>query len=192
MYWPDKHLYQWATHLKEGGIGIAPAEGQYGYVADPFNPQALEALINIKKRSPKKGLIVLAADKSELKHICPPLSLKEKEAIKKYWWGAIPPTTLILPAKETLSTAALTGGRQTIAIRRPFVPYMQTYLAAWKTLSGHGLLVSTSCNLSGEAPAISAQTLPENQEGIVNLTLKGDLSGEPSRIFDVNHNKFLR
>lgn len=190
MYWSGEHIMSWVNHLDAGGVAIAPAEGQYGYVADPFNEKALKEIMTLKQRNTGKGLIVLAADVSDLKYICPMLTGSIKQATKQHWWGACPPTTIILPAKPTLSPL-LTGGGETIAIRRTFKPYMQGYLNAWKTTSGHGLLVSTSCNISGQPAASRPEELLKH-ENMPVLTMPEPLNGKPSRIYDPVAGKFLR
>ncbi len=190
MYLTDDHIMHWVNHLKAGGVAIAPAEGQYGYVCDPFNEDALKKVMKLKQRDASKGLIVLAADISDLKYICPLLTGSIKQATKQHWWGACAPTTIILPAKENLSPL-LTGGGDSIAVRRAFIPYMQGYLNAWKTISGHGLLVSTSCNISGQPPVIQAEKLPEHED-VPALTVENALSGKPSRIYDPTQDRFLR
>jgi L-threonylcarbamoyladenylate synthase len=57
--WSSRQLSPWLAALKKGEITAAPAEGVYGYCADPFNSRALEKILEIKRRSLKKGLIVL-------------------------------------------------------------------------------------------------------------------------------------
>lgn len=174
----------WCAALKRGDIVAAPAEGVYGYCCDPFNTAALERLMTAKQRSPNKGLIVLVNDTAQLERLCPlPFTASEQEAIATLWDSTQPPTTLILPALPSLSPL-LTGGRDTLAIRRPNSPYMQEYLAAW----GHPL-VSTSFNLSGEAPATEAAQIPAD---IPALTLPKPLSGTPSRIYSPATRTWLR
>ena len=50
----------------QGGIIAYPTEAVFGLGCDPDNLQAIEKLLSIKKRSPEKGLILLAASYSQL------------------------------------------------------------------------------------------------------------------------------
>jgi tRNA A37 threonylcarbamoyladenosine synthetase subunit TsaC/SUA5/YrdC len=78
----------------------------------------------------------------------------------------------------------LTGDFGTLAIRLPQPAYMQAYLQAAAIP-----LVSTSLNISGEAPATHAAAIPT---GTPSLTLNEPLSGTPSRIFNPMTNQWLR
>lgn len=183
MTWSSPHLAAWCAALHAGDVAIAPAEGMYGYSADPFNPAALESLLAHKRRAGGKGLIVLVGTLSQLDRLCPPLPPACQQAVATHWQSGQPPTTLILPALPTLPPL-LTGDFGTLAIRLPSVSYMQEYLNAYG-----GPLVSTSCNVSGQPPATSAGQLPV---GIPALTLAEPLSGAPSRIFNPQTGQWLR
>lgn len=181
--WSQPQLEAWCAVLHAGGVAVAPAEGVYGYCADPFNPVALEALMARKQRDASKGLIVLVSDIAQLARLCPPLPERCQQAIAIHWQAGQPPTTLILPVLNTLPPL-LTGAHGTLAIRLPHTPYMQEYLAAYG-----GPLVSTSCNISGQPAAMMASQLPE---GVPALTLPAALSGTPSRIFNPLTGRWLR
>lgn len=183
MYWQPNHLQPWLSALNAGQLAAAPAEGMYGYVANPFNEAALEAIMEAKQRSLTKGVIVLVQSPLQLDLFCPALPAECVDAIRTHWQFGQPATTLVLPALPTLSKL-LTGGLGTIAIRQPQAHYVQEYLEAAGTP-----LVSTSLNLSGEAPALSADQIPS---GVAALTLAKALSGEPSRIFNPVTNEWLR
>lgn len=181
----ENQLQPWLKALKSGEVAAAPAEGVYGYVADPFDDSALRNLLALKQRDAGKGLIVLVPNVANLNYICPRhLPPAAQIAIGAYMpCPADRPVTLILPALKTLS-ALLTGGNATVAVRCPGTPYMQAYLQAWG-----GPLVSTSLNTSGEAPAVSAAQIPQD---IPALTLPQNLSGTSSRIYSPLANAWLR
>lgn len=181
--WNASELSAWVAALHAGQVCAAPAEGVYGYVADPFNPAALQSVLTVKNRVPTKGCIVLIRNLEQLKKLCPPLPQSCTEAIATYWQPGQPPVTLILPALPTLPEL-LTGGLPTIAVRLPQPAYMQDYLAA----AGQPL-VSTSLNLSGEPPATTRQEVPTD---VPALTLPDALSGTPSRIFNPVTGMWLR
>jgi L-threonylcarbamoyladenylate synthase len=178
MEWTDQQKQEWVSALEAGDVVAAPAEGVYGYCCDPFNAQALENLLTLKRRDGNKGLIVLIPSILEIGQLCPPFQDEMLFSIYDHWGvedGM--PTTLILPARANVLPEKLTGGRDTIAVRCPDVGYMQEYLQVWDRP-----LVSTSLNMSGEDPAVDAEDIPE---GITALTLAEPLNGKPSRIYDV-------
>ncbi len=181
--WNQPELQTWAAALLAGQVCAAPAEGVYGYVADPFNTAALENVLQVKNRVPTKGCIVLVAHTAQLTQLCPTFPHECHEAIATYWQAGQPPTTLILPALASLPEL-LTGGKGTIAVRLPQPAYMQEYLEA----AGQPI-VSTSLNLSGQPPATRAEEVPI---GIPALTLPQPLSGTPSRIFHLLEKRWLR
>lgn len=96
-----------------------------------------------------------------------------KRAMSAHWPG---PVTLVVPAKDTVPHS-VTGGADTVALRLPSEPYMREYLNAWG-----GPLVSTSLNISGQAPVRRAEKIPS---GPMALKLKKPLKGESSRIYNV-------
>lgn len=183
MFWTPAQLTPWLQAIRSGLPAAAPAEGVYGYVANPFNPQALQNLLAQKQRSAAKGFILLVRNAHQLTQLCPALPEACREAITTYWQPGQPATTLILPALGSLSPL-LTGEHATIAVRCPQAGYMQEYLAAAAIP-----LVSTSLNISGERAALSAGQIPA---GIPALTLPEPLSGTPSRIFNPLTNEWLR
>lgn len=181
-HWSLEQLQPWLKTLHNGGIAAAPAEGMYGYVANPFNPQALEKLFEIKQRNAAKGFIVLISSLKQLETLTPhPLEEPYKSAIRRHW--PYPPVTLVLPALPSLPPL-LTGGLPTLAIRYPHKDYILEYLDAFG-----GPLVSTSLNISGQPPATSAQQIPAH---IPALTLPKPLSGRPSRIYNPLEDAWLR
>ncbi len=181
--WSQPELSAWAAALHAGQVCAAPAEGVYGYVADPFNPEALQSILNVKNRVPTKGCIVLVQNVSQLEKLCPTLPQSCADAIAAHWQPGQQPTTLVLPALPSLPPL-LTGGMPTIAVRLPQLEYMQQYLKA----AGQPV-VSTSLNLSGEPPAITREEVPSD---IPSLTLPVALSGNPSRIFNPLTGVWLR
>ncbi len=183
MYWQSVQIQRWLAAVQAGQLAAAPAEGMYGYVADPFNAAALEAIMQAKQRNLTKGFIVLVQSPLQLDLFCPALPAECVDAIRTHWQFGQPPTTLVLPALPSLSKL-LTGGLDTIAIRQPQSHYVQEYLEAAGTP-----LVSTSLNLSGEEPALTVDTLPT---GIAALTLEKPLTGTPSRIFNPMTGQWLR
>ncbi|PZP39603.1 MAG: hypothetical protein DI585_03660 [Pseudomonas fluorescens] len=189
--WTPAELTAWAKAIHAGEVCAAPAEGVYGYVADPFNPTALQNLLELKQRDPAKGFILLVQSPAELSRLCPPLTPREEASLEVCWQSFQPPITLILPALPSLpelltqpATPTTHYAARTIAVRCPHPHYMQAYLKA----AGQPL-VSTSLNISGEPAAIHDSQIPDS---VLALTLPNTLSGVPSRIFNPHTNQWLR
>ena len=176
----QQDLETFCEKLKNGHVVAAPAEGVYGYCADPFNVDALEKLLAIKNRTAGKGFITLIKDWDDLKQLVRPLSAHEKRTLETYWPGQV---TVVLPAAKGLPPL-LTGGRDTIAVRMPKADYMQNYLHAWGAP-----LISTSANLSGHPPATTTADL---FDGIFALENKTPLKGGVSTVIDFATGAHLR
>lgn len=185
MYWNDEQKQAWCAALAAGEVVAAPAEGVYGYCCDPFNEAALKKLITLKQRDENKGMIVLVPSVLELAQLCPPIQDEMLMSIYDHWGVEhSKPTTLIMPARAGVLPQLLTGARATIAVRCPAENYMQEYLQAWGKP-----LVSTSLNVSGEKPAVTAEGLPKNMPV---LALETPLSGTVSRIYDLINGVWVR
>ena len=177
---PEKDLKQFCEKLKAGEVVAAPAEGVYGYCADPFNKNALEKLLAIKNRTAGKGFITLIRNLQDLEGLTQTLSGGHIKEVKKYWPG---PVTFIIPAAEGVPEL-LTGGRGTVAVRLPRSDYMQEYLEAWG-----GPLVSTSANISGQMPATHYRDLSNE---VFALKASSQLTGGISQVMDLITGQLLR
>ncbi|MCW8831727.1 MAG: L-threonylcarbamoyladenylate synthase [Colwellia sp.] len=173
--------------FQEGGIIAYPTEAVFGLGCDPDNSQAIEKLLNIKNRSKEKGLILLAGD---FKQLLPYLDIskisKEQiDTILSRWPNAI---TQVLPANPALSSL-LTGRFKSIAVR---ITDHEDVVAL--CLQTNKPIVSTSANLSGQAPALTWQQVAEQLSGKVDYIIKSTTSGllKPSTIIDGLTGEVLR
>ena len=180
MHFEPKTLKRMISCLEKGEVIAAPAEGVYGFCADPFNPIGLEGLLEIKKRSPGKGFVVIVSSVGYLNLLTQTLNQQHWDLIDEYWPG---PTTLLLPARDDLHKL-LTGGSGKVAVRLPASPHMKEYLDAWG-----GPLVSTSANLSGQPPA---QTAEEIKDKVFILPSQNPLNGSVSTIIDAETGQRVR
>ncbi len=167
-----------ATTLRRGGLVVFPTDTVYGVGADPFSPSALEALFRAKFRPRSKAIPLLlahAAQMSEVARQIPPLALALAEA---FWPGGL---TLVLPRAPHLP-AALCAGGDTIAVRIPDHPVALALIEAFG-----GPVAATSANLSGSAPATTAQEAEASLGAVVDLILDGGKSplAEASTIMDL-------
>ncbi len=189
-YLSNWQLAQAANLLLQGGVIAYPTETVWGLGCLPWHENAVQRVINIKRRSPQKGLILLA---SRLEHISPwviPLSEEqEKRLIATY----VRPTTWIIPANDQMPHW-ITGGRATVAIR------LTTHPLAKALCDKVGLLVSTSANASGKLASSSRYSCIQQFNSQVDRVLPGVCGQEnvspaksrSSKIVDLINGKILR
>jgi len=174
-----------ANAITDGRLVGYSTEGVFGLGCDPDNAAALEKLLALKQRQTDKGLIVLAASREQLNPFVATLDSDIESSLEKCWPG---PVTWILPAQPRVP-ALLTGSRRTIAARVT----AHAPAAALCNACGHAI-VSTSANLSGDAPCTTAQCVADAFPGQLGYLLEqpvGELDG-PTPIFDGRTGQQLR
>lgn len=128
-----------AELLRAGRVIAFPTDTVYGLAALARDPIACERIYEIKRRDRSQQLIAMAAEPDEL------ASLVELDDRARWfadrWWPG--PLTLVLPAREET--------RPTLGVRIPDHPVALALLAE----VGEPL-ATTSANLSGEPPAMTA------------------------------------
>ncbi len=132
------------VHLKRGGIIAYPTESCYGLGCDPENRQAVLKLLNLKRRQQRKGLILIAANYSQVKRYIQPLTLGEQSKLQSDGAKVI---TYLMPSRPS-TPLWLRGEHNTLAVRLTAHPF-----AKQLCLSAGSALVSTSANRSGKQPA---------------------------------------
>ena len=179
------HLRRASAILREGGIVAYPTEAVFGLGCDPLDGAAVETLLRLKCRSPKKGLILVAAHYSQLEPYLRPLSRREMHAVGARWPGA---TTWLLPARSE-TPYWLTGGGARLAVR-----VTAHALAAALCDCFGGALVSTSANRSGLPPARNSLAVRKYFGNSLDYILPGCVGGaeRPSEIIDLQTGKVLR
>jgi L-threonylcarbamoyladenylate synthase len=169
--------------LKRGGLIAYPTESCYGLGCDPRNRRAVEKILQLKGRDAAKGLILIAANRRQLRPYA------TRNAIETAWGrGLWPgPVTWVLPAANTCPSW-LTGGRDTVAVR------ITAYLDAANLCKQAGMaLVSTSANKSGGKPAKTWQQC-QRLFGQRVRVLPGRIGARrrPSTLIDLASGKVLR
>ncbi|AGC03502.1 tRNA threonylcarbamoyladenosine biosynthesis protein RimN [Candidatus Blochmanniella chromaiodes str. 640] len=172
--------------LSQGKVIIYPTESVFGLGCDPDNKNAISTLLKIKNRSWKKGLILVAANYTQLLKYIDDSCLNETQRSRVFstWPG---PMTWVFPAQANRSYW-LTGQFSSIAVRvSHFEPIQRLCLAFGKPL------VSTSANLSGQIPARTIEEV-HDQLGYKIPIMYEDILGRPnpSKIRDVMTGKLIR
>ena len=135
---PDREgLTRAAQLLRSGGVIAFPTDTVYGLGADASDELAQKRVFAIKGRPVGMPLILMAAAESQLEgwvHI----DTRAEDIIRKWWPG---PLTLILHGRAG----------STLGVRVP------KHEVALELLRASGPLMTTSANLHGKEPAMTAE-----------------------------------
>ncbi|HOD94725.1 MAG TPA: L-threonylcarbamoyladenylate synthase [Candidatus Hydrogenedentes bacterium] len=159
-----------------------PTETVYGLAVNPLSEKALDRLFSVKKREPAFPVLLIVADETQLRPFAAHIDDRTRACMQRFWPG---PLSLLFPAAEGLPRRILSDSGQ-VCLRCP-----EEALARRLCLLRGGALTSTSANLSGHAPARSAEeaALPG-----VALVLDGGAlpPREPSTVFDAAEGRVVR
>ncbi|VFP88737.1 Sua5/YciO/YrdC/YwlC family protein [Candidatus Erwinia haradaeae] len=138
-------LLQCAHYIGNAMVIAYPTESMFGLGCHPSYKLAIMHLLSLKKRSIKKGFILVAANYQQLIPWVADekLSLQQKKLMFSTWPG---PVTWILPARN-ITPYWLTGEFTTIAVRVSNHPSIIDLCLACNTA-----LVSTSANITTHPP----------------------------------------
>lgn len=156
---------QAANSLKAGQLLAYPTESVWGIGCDPYNEAAVQRILAIKQRPKDKGMIVVTDSAARIAPLLAALDDAQRKSVLSSWQtdsDNIDPEyqqahTWLLPIPQTLAGSIpswITGQHQTVAVRVIAHPLIRALCE--QLLSAHnpfGLLVSTSCNPSGQPPA---------------------------------------
>lgn len=129
--------------LRRGGTAVFPTDTLYGLGCNALDSMAVARVFDIKHRSYVKALPMLVRDLSwarELAYITP----EQEKVIEQCWPGKV---TFVLP-RRAMVPAIMCGGGQTVGIRAPDYPFVQTLLRHL----GYPL-TGTSATVSGSEPS---------------------------------------
>jgi len=174
-----------ARVIATGGIIAYPTEAVFGLGCDPTNQAALTKLLLAKQRAANKGLILIASTQAQLSPFMAGVTPEQQLTLDNNWPG---PVTFIVDE--------LTGGRNTIAVRVSSHPLVVALCNACGSA-----LVSTSANISGQAPIRSSEEwlhASRNENSKLNdkidFLLLGNIGerATPSDIIDLQSGEHLR
>ena len=191
----DEIMAETLKVLREGGLILYPTDTVWGIGCDATNPEAVEKVYALKRRSDAKALVLLAANLDQVGRyvrVIPDIAIQLVEVNDR-------PRTLIYPG--AIAGKAPAAGEEAQADR---------HFIAWNAVAEDGSvgiripmmdfcrdlcfklgrpIVSTSANLSGEpTPARFADIAPEIREGvdyIVEPDLEKGATGLSSQILKV-------
>lgn len=172
-----------ADVLLQGGVIAYPTEGVYGLGCLPDDIGAVLRVLDIKARESTKGLILVAADASQLEgwvSLPAGKALPTPDPRRPITW-IVPPGPLVHPAIQ--------GVHPGLAVRITSNP-----VAAAICNVVDAPLVSTSANVSGRPTARNRYVLRRQFAQRVDLIVPGDCgpASGPSEIRDLVTGKVLR
>ncbi|MCG3860511.1 Sua5/YciO/YrdC/YwlC family protein [Psychrobacter sp. Ps5] len=197
-----------AAHwLQQGQLLAYPTESVWGIGCDPFNQQAVEQLLAIKQRPLEKGMIVVTDSVIRLKMLLNSLNEDQRQQVLVSWRNDTDSDvdsqqahTWLLPLSENLPVsipAWITGSHHSVAVRVIDHPLVQQLCRQVVSVHNpYGFVVSTSCNPSGQPPALTlsqAQAYFSDSNEQVGY-LKGETLGYqlPSQISDARTGQVIR
>lgn len=203
-----------AAHwLQQGQLLAYPTESVWGIGCDPFNQQAVEQLLAIKQRPLEKGMIVLTDSVSRLTALLSNLNDEQRQLVLDSWCSdsnsdsvfdcdvdSQQAHTWLLPLSENLPVsipAWITGAHHSVAVRVIDHPLVQQLCRQVVSVHNpYGFVVSTSCNPSGQPPALTlsqAQAYFSDSNEQVGY-LKGETLGYqlPSQISNARTGQVIR
>lgn len=171
--------------LSVGAVLAYPTEAVWGLGCDPFNREAVEQLLKLKRRPMHKGLILLAASVEQVEGLLDPLEPEQRQRVLDSWPG---PYTWLLPDPDNQVPVWVKGKHQSVAVRVTAHP-----IAAALCREFDGMLVSTSANPTGVPPARSALRV-RSYFGTKVSVLPGPLGGldRPTEIRDSLSGQLIR
>jgi L-threonylcarbamoyladenylate synthase len=169
--------------LLGGGIIAYPTEGVFGLGCLPDDDDAVARILAIKQRSPRKGLILIAARPGQFEGWIDPAvhgALPEPDTRQPVTW-------IVKPAERV--PAIVTGDNPGLAVRITTNP-----VAAAICNAVNMPIVSTSANVAGRPVARNSLVLQRNFGHLVDYVVPGECgpASGPSEIRELATGRVLR
>lgn len=129
--------------VKGGGVGVLATDTLYGVVGSALSKKAVERIYRLRKRDPKKPLIILIASVRDLARFCVVADAQTKKVLSTMWPGKV---SVVLPC-PLKKFAYLHRGTKTLAFRMPKNASLK------RLLQKTGPLAAPSANIEGMPPA---------------------------------------
>lgn len=182
---PTLAIARAARIVRGGGVIAYPTEAVFGLGCLPRDRRAVMRVLAIKRRSWRKGLILIGADLAHLeRYVVLPPEPRRAEVLAT-WPG---PHTWVLDARSD-APRWITGGSASVAVRVTAHP-----VAAELCRAVGEALVSTSANVSRRPPHRRLLKLRRDLGAQVDYVLAGPLGGlaSPTAIRDGRSGRVLR
>ncbi len=170
---------QAAEVIQRGGVIGFRTDTFYGLGANPLDASAVAKIKDLKGREESKPILVLIADALDVDRFIAQRTPLFDRVAERHWPG---PLTLVDRARPELPNE-LTAGTNRIGVRLPNDRDVRDLVRACG-----GSLTATSANLSGTAPARTAEDVARYFPSGVDLIIDGgEVSvSEPSTVIDLS------
>jgi L-threonylcarbamoyladenylate synthase len=158
-----------AAAIKRGELVVFPTDTVYGVGTNAFDEDAILCLYTIKRRSLGKGIPILLSDLIYLEKVASSIPAIARELMERFWPG---PLTLIVPRHANLPKSV--SDNDGVAVRIPDCDLTRSVIRA-----AGGAVATSSANLSGHAPAQSAEQAFMELTEDVSIVLDGGPSDQP-------------
>ena len=164
----DTDLKRAVALLAAGDIVALPTETVYGLAADAGNVNAVERIFLAKGRPSTHPLIVHVIERAAAVRLATDWSETAEALARTFWPG---PLTLLVRKSDAVPLA-VTGGRETVAVRVPSHPVMRRILTELHALGSIGL-AAPSANRFGSVSPTTAAHVMRDLDGSINAVLDG-------------------
>jgi L-threonylcarbamoyladenylate synthase len=179
----ENDIEQCLEVLRKGGLILYPTDTVWGIGCDATNAAAVEKVYALKQRPDEKAMIVLVADERDVLQYTASPDL----AVFDYLGKSKKPTTVIYDGAIGLADN-LTGNDGSIAIRICNEPFCKQLIKRFRKP-----IVSTSANISGDAPAIVfteiSEAIKQGVDYIVQYRQDDRTIAQPSSVIKWNNSK---
>ena len=167
-----------ARIIAASGVIAFRTDTFYGLGVDPFNPEAIWKIRELKGREDRKPILLLISDDNQVDRF-----IQQSEFFRLVARGHWPaPLTLIGAARPEVPIE-LTAGTNSLGVRLPDDENVRALVRACG-----GALTATSANVSGQLPARSAKEVENYFPTGIDLIVDGGevTATEPSTVLDVS------
>jgi L-threonylcarbamoyladenylate synthase len=173
-----------ANALRAGELVVYPTETVYGLGADATDPQAVERVFDLKRRSREKPVSLGVPDVETVREYTRPTE-RETAFMRQFLPG---PVTVVLERADVVPDV-LTAGRDRVGVR---VPDYDLALALYERASVP--VTATSANLSGTGSVCRVAALSDGvRDGVAAVVDGGETpGGSGSTVVDVSTGEIHR
>lgn len=162
--------------LKRGGIGVLATDTIYGLVGSALKRKTVERIFKVRKRNPKKPLIILISSVADLKKFGIVLDVSMKEVLHKLWPGKV---SVIMRCTQK-KFAYLHRGKKSLAFRLPASQKLRIMLR--KT----GPLAAPSANIEGKPSAHTIKKARDYFDDAIDFYVNSGRRGRvPSTLIEI-------
>lgn len=158
--------------LRQGGLIAYPTEFCYGLGCDPENTQAIERLLAVKGRLKNQGVILIAANITQVSQYADLDALANRHVINQSWPG---PNTWLLPALDSVSSW-VKGEHTSVAMRIP-----EYHVCHKLCLEFGGAIVSTSANRHAQPSILDGTSVMAEFADDVDYVINAPVQFDPNQ-----------